>query len=95
MTTHRSTRNVQRTVATTEPESTLGVQDGSRIDENDENDEKTRNGVRCEDALQLSFSPSGFLNGIAIGGLQSSTLRIANNIANIANIATSENSLRT
>ena len=83
---------MQRTVATTEPESTLGVQDGTRIDENDE---KTKNGVRCEDALQLSFSPSGFLNGIAIGGLQSSTLRIANNIANIANIATSENSLRT
>ena len=83
---------MQRTVATTEPESTLDVQDGSRIDENDE---KTKNGVRCEDALQLSFSPSGFLNGIAIGGLQSSTLRIANNIANIANIATSENSLRT
>ena len=58
-------------VATTEPESTLGVQDGSRIDENDE---KTKNGARCE------------------GGLQSSTLRMANNIANIA---TSENTLRT
>ena len=76
------------------------MQDGRRIDENDENDENDKHGLRCEDALQLSFSPCDLLNGVAIGGLQSSTLRMANNMANIAsiakiaNIATGEKTLR-